>query len=138
MPPSSHRDPLSELFALFHLLQILAHFGVHVAGSNGVDIDAATAPLRGERHGQLFDAALAGDIRRHVPQADERIGGGDVDNFSLALFQHHLASQLAHKENALDVDPHNAIPSVLGELLGGAAILKSGTVDQNIQPSTQS
>lgn len=53
-------------------------------------------------------------------------------------FQHHLASQLAHKENALDVDPHNAIPSVLGELLGGAAILKSGTVDQNIQPSTQS
>ena len=88
MPPSSHRDPLSELFALFHLLQILAHFGVHVAGSNGVDIDAATAPLRGERHGQLFDAALAGDIRRHVPQADERIGGGDVDNFSLALFQH--------------------------------------------------
>ena len=107
--------------------------GAHVAGGDGVDLDAVGGPFVGEGFGELADGALAGGVSGNRDAAEKREQGGDVDDFAGAAGDHVLAGGAAGDEDAVEVDVEDGVPVGVGVVDGGGAFDDAGVVDENVE-----
>ena len=113
------------------------HLGGHVAGSDGVYVDAPASPLVAQGLGQQGDAPLGGGVGGDGEAAEEGLHGGDVDDLAISLLQHLPARQLAQLKGGGEVDLQHGVPVLHGELLAGVAALDAGAVDQDVDLAAQ-
>ncbi len=73
-------------------------------------------PFDCQNLGELDDAALAGAIGGPQLPPHKAHLGADIDDLSLALRDHHLTDLLGAEEQAFQIDIHEAIPMLLGDL----------------------
>jgi hypothetical protein len=107
--------------------------GAHVAGSDGVHVDAARGPLVGEGFGKLAYGAFAGGVAWNGDATEEREEGGDVDDFTGAAGEHVAAGGSAGGEDAGKVDVEHEVPVGVGVIGGRCAFNEAGVVDEDIE-----
>ena len=116
--------------------------GVYAAGAAGLDVDVARveaaygyavlAGLYGGGMGEADDAELGGGVGGGVGTG--HLGGcaADVDYAASAARHHDSHGLAAAEEYAGEVDFQDALPSLEGELVEGAAGLYAGVVDGDV------
>ena len=114
------------------VLQGLSIVRGHVAGCNGVDVDAFGSPLIGEGLGELSYAALGRCIGGYPDATLKGEDRGNVDDFAGAFGQHVPAGELGEAEDAGEVDVDNRIPVFFGVVGGGRAADDAGVVDEDV------
>src|SRR5437763_1984812 len=77
---------------------------------------AVRAPLQCEHAGDLVDPAFARAVRRVAGDADLSGLRADVDDAPVARGHHPLSRGLAGEEEATQVDLHELVPLVLGDV----------------------
>ena len=87
--------------------------GRHVAGGDGVDIDAVRREFVGHQPGQPHHGALGGGVGRDADAALEREHRGGVDDLAaFALLDHDLGHGLAEEEQRAQIDVDARRPSL--------------------------
>ena len=113
----------------------VVHFGFHPAGADGVDANAAPAPLGGERAGEADEAVLRGVVGGAVAYGEESGDGGDVDDGAATRGEHRLAEGFGEQEGRDEVHFEDAAVVGGGGLLGGSDVADAGVIDQHVDAS---
>jgi hypothetical protein len=82
----------------------------HRAGADGVDSQALTGVICGQRPCQTYNARLRGAVGRPVAKADDPGDGGDVDDDPVTAVQHGGYEEPAEMEHCAQVDSDRHIP----------------------------
>src|SRR5450631_869756 len=104
----------------------------HVAGCDGVDVDALVGPLIRQGLGELSYGALGRGIAGDQDAALERKQRGGVDDFAVTLREHLAAGVLAEEPYAVEVGVDYCLPELFRVLGGGSAADSARVVDQNV------
>src|SRR5690348_11812883 len=91
-----------------------ANRGCHISCNppwcDGIDLNVVRRELNGHRFGQLDDGALRRTVRRNEPRPKERIHTGNVDDLAAVFTNHRSGSELAKKENRVELRLDDAVP----------------------------
>ena len=107
--------------------------GGEVAGSDGVDLDAARGPLVGEGLGELGHAAFGGGVGGYADASLEAEEGGDVDDFASGVAGDDAAGgKLGELKDGGEVDLEDVLPGFELSGFGGVAVDSAGVVDEDV------
>ncbi len=106
--------------------------GFEPSGGEAVDGDAVRAPVVGEAHGELADAAAAGAVGREAGVAKDAGDGADVDDAAVAALDHTAGDGLGDEEAAAQVGVEDEVPVVPGDVESGLADVAAGIVDEDV------
>src|SRR2546428_3228716 len=103
------------------------------ARADGVHVDVVLGELERRQARHADDGALAAGVDR-VRGAGEPLAcdGGDVHDHAAAPGDHLARDALQAEEDALAVDPHDAVPVLFGEIHDVGAARDAGVVDEDI------
>src|SRR2546428_1005107 len=106
------------------------------AGADGVHVDVVLGELERRQARHADDGALAAGVDR-VRGAGEPLArdGGYVHDHAAAPGDHLARDPLQTEEDALAVDPHDAVPVVFGEIHDVSATGDSGVVHEHVDPA---
>ncbi len=90
------------------------------------------APVVGQAHGQLLDAAAAGAVRAEAGVPRDARHRADVDDPAVAARDHLLRHRLCDEEGAAQVGVDHKVPIVPGHVDGGLAHVAAGVVDEDV------
>src|SRR5215213_2600911 len=134
LAPAGGRDAFEYLsVARLVPLQRRRVVGAHVAGRDGVDVDAPGRPLVGERLRELRHAALRRRVGGDGQSALEGEEGGDVDDLAAPALDHVAPGQLREAEDGREVDLDDGRPVLLRVIYGRRAPDGARVVDENVQ-----
>ena len=106
----------------------------HVAGRDGVDVDAERRELVGHGAGQAEQTALRGGVRGHANAALERQHRRDVDDPSATLPLHDRACKLAaEREYGAEVHLDHGVPILIAVVEDRRAADDPGVVDEDVR-----
>ena len=83
-----------------------------------------------ERHG--VQRRLGRAIGHHPGQRHQRTRGGDVDDAAALAFRHAVRHLRREAEGALEIEVHDGIEQLLGDLVAGRSWPHAGVVDQDV------
>jgi hypothetical protein len=133
LAPAAGGNALQNLAgALGIIAQRLGVVGIHIAGRDGVHVDAFRGPLVGEGFGKLTHTAFGRRVRRHQNSTLKGKQRGDVDNFARAALEHVAASVLGEAKDAGEINVDDRLPVFFGVIDGGRTANDARVVDQNI------
>lgn len=113
--------------------------GRHIAGGDGVYVDAVVGPLVGHQAGDAHDAALGCGVGRHTHATLERQHGGDVDDLAARALGDELACHgLAEEKDRFQIDAHHVVPVLFTETQRVVAADDARVVDQDVDVPCQS
>ena len=112
--------------------QRLVHVGQHVAGADGVGLDAVLGPFRRHGAGQHLDAALGHRVGRDGRAGQLAGQRADVDDLAAAARDHPPRRLAADHEGAGQVGLDHPAPVVGRELDHRLAQLDAGIVDEDV------
>ena len=127
-----HWSAHEKFVAARRVKQAAIQFGREDAGSDGIDADAAVAPLYRERSRQGSYGGFAGAISGDTVESYKRGERGDVDDASISICQHCLAEDLARAKRSVEVDVHDALPDIFGAIQSGNALGDTGGIDEDV------
>jgi len=131
--PAGGGDALEDLAgAVGIVLENLGEVGGHVAGGNGIDLNAVGGPLVGEGLGELGDATLGGGISGDGDAALKAEQGSDVDDFAEALGEHEAAGALAETKDTGEIGGKDFVPVGDQVVDGRRAVGDTGVVDEDV------
>ena len=107
-------------------------FGAEPAWGEAIDGDAVGAPVGGEAHGELFDAAAAGSVGGETCVACDAGDGADVDDAAGLALDHAAGDGLADEERAAEVGFEDCVPVVPCDFEGWFAAVAAGVIDEDV------
>jgi hypothetical protein len=90
------------------------------------------APVVGEAHGELADAAAAGAVWAEAGESGDAGDGADVDDAAVVVLDHATRNSLRNEETASQICVENQIPVVPRDVDGGLAHVAAGVVDEDV------
>ncbi len=129
-PAVDLRQHLGRVFGLLHRRE-------HVAGADGVDAHAGR-PLEGQRLRQGHEPGFGGVVVGVVAIADERVGGGRVEDHAAARLEHQAAGRLRRPEGAAEVGGDDLVPLLRRDVERRVAHAHAGVVDQHVEVADSS
>lgn len=133
LAPAGGGNALEDLAGTLGIIaQGLSVVGIHIAGGDGVDVDALGSPLIGEGFGELADAAFGCGVRRHGDSALKGEEGGDVDDLTGPAGEHVTACVLGEAEDTGEIDVDEGLPVFFGVVDGRRAANGAGVVDKDV------
>ena len=81
--------------------------GAEPAGGEAIDGDAVFAPVVGEAHGELADAAAAGAVGAEAGETGDAGDGADVDDAAVVVLDHAARNSLRDEETSAQVGVEN-------------------------------
>src|SRR5699024_2857524 len=125
------------------LVAVVASLLVHVRGEGTRGDRADDDPLGGQPHGhplgEVDDAGLARVVRVRLQGVEgEPVDGADVDDLGLVAAAPVAGTEQVlglpgEEEGRLDVEVHDLVPAVLGELVEGRTPGRAGVVDEDVE-----
>src|ERR1700722_5060399 len=106
--------------------------GAEPAGGEAVYGDAVFAPVVGEAHGELADAAAAGAIGAEAGESGDAGDRADADDASVIVFDHAARNSLRDEERASQIRIENQIPVVPGDVDGGFSHVTTRVVHEDV------
>ena len=90
------------------------------------------APVVGEAHGELANAAAAGAVGREASVAGDAGDGADVDDAAVAAGNHAAGDGLGNEKAAAQIGVEDEVPVVPCNVERGLADVAAGVVDENM------
>ena len=107
-------------------------FGAEPAWGEAIDGDVVGAPVGGETHGELFDAAAAGSVWGEAGVTGDAGDGADVDDAAGLALDHAAGDGLADEEGAAEVGFEDGVPVVPCDFEGWFAAIAAGVIDEDV------
>src|SRR5580693_9254203 len=108
-------------------------FGAKPPGRQAIYGDAVMAPVIGEAHCQLANAATAGPVRCETSVTRNAGDGADVDDAPILTRNHAARHGLRHEKTSAKICVEDEIPIVPGYVERGFAHVASRVVHENIE-----
>ncbi len=115
---------------------VFVHHGVlrrlEPAGGEAIDGDAVFAPVVGEAHGELANAAAAGAVGAESGITGDGGHRADVDDAAVVALDHAAGDSLRDEKTAAQVGIENQIPIFPGDFERGFANVAACIVDEDV------
>src|SRR5580704_1550551 len=106
--------------------------GAEPAGRQAIHGDAVLAPVVGEAHGELTDAAAAGAVGAESGESGDAGNGADVDDAAVVVLHHAARNSLRDEEASTQIRIENQVPVVPSDVDGGLSNVATGVVDEDV------
>ena len=126
-------NAFSEIFDPFGVfVHDFILFGAEPAGGQAIDGDAVLAPIVGETHGELANAAATGAVRAESGITGDSGDRADVDDAAVVAVDHAASNGLRDEKTAAQVCIENQIPIFPSDFERGFANVAAGVVDEDV------